>query len=246
VSDTTAAITGWSNFRDVGGLPTADGGRSRFGTLYRSPSPDTLDADAMAAIRALGLRSVLDLRDDIELERRPYELGDPSIRRPQVAILGNAPVPALQVGLYLHLIEACGGRLTDAVRVLAHTDSLPALVHCAVGKDRTGLVIGLALAAVGVTDEAIITDYLRSNAGLGLRPPGGIARDGGARADAASENDNFYQTQHYIRAELMQDSLDHARRLAGGAVADFLEMRGMTVAELQALHAGLIEPAPAH
>ena len=225
------AITGLLNFRDVGGLPTSAGGRTRFRTLYRSHSPSGLGPRGMAAIRGLGLRSVLDLRDDIELRRWPYELDDPSIRRLRVPVLENRPVPADHPGLYAHMIEACGPGFTQAVRTLARAESQPVLVHCAVGKDRTGVTVGLALSAVGVTDEGIVADFLLSNPGLGIPEP-----EDGQQADGS------YHTHHYVRAELMEGALANARRL-GGDVPGYLAMHGMTDDELDTLRTGLTEPA---
>lgn len=231
MSETAAAIAGLLNFRDVGGLPVRGGGRTRFRTLYRSHSPSGLGAAGMAAIRALGLRAVLDLRDEYELEHWPYELGDPAVERLSVPVLGNLPVPPDQAGLYTHMVEVCGPGLTRAVRVLAHAESLPILVHCAVGKDRTGMTVGLALCAAGVPDEAVVEDFLRSNAGLNIPTP---------VEDAAA--DDRYQTHSYVRAVLMESSLEHARRL-GGDVPGYLAMHGMNDAELDALRASLVEPA---
>lgn len=230
MGETAIVVKGLLNFRDVGGLPTSDGGRTRFKTLYRSHSPSGLGPEGMAAIRALGLRSVLDLRDDVEREYWPYELDDPSIARLSVPVLGNQAVPPDQAGLYLHMIEACGHRFTQAVRAIAQAGTLPSLVHCAVGKDRTGVTVALALSAAGVTDDAIVGDFLRSNAGLGIPE-----RQSG-------DPDNGYQTHTYVRAELIEGALAAARRLGGG-VPGYLAMHGMTGAELDFLRTSLIESA---
>ncbi len=224
-------VKGLLNFRDVGGLSASGGGRTRFRTLYRSHAPSSLGPEGMAAIRALGLRSVLDLRDEDEAEQWPYDLDDPSIRRLTVPVLGNLPVPADQPGLYLHMIEACGAAFTQAVRSLARADSQPVLVHCAVGKDRTGVAVALALSAAGVTDEAIVTDFLRSNPGLGIPEP-----------DDGDGPDDRYQTHHYVRAALIESALAAARRL-GGDVPGYLARHGMADGELDALRACLIEAA---
>lgn len=224
------AIAGLPNFRDVGGLPTSDGGRTRFRTLYRSHSPSGLGPEGMAALGALGLRSVLDLRDDVELEQSPYGLDDPAILRVGVQVLGNKPVPADQAGLYVHMIESCGAAFTQAVRAIARVGSRPVLVHCAVGKDRTGVTVGLALSAAGVTDEAIVTDFLRSNRGLDIPEP-----------DETDPSDDRYLVHSYVRAALIESALASARRL-GGDVPGFLAMHGMTDGELSALRDGLTEP----
>lgn len=233
------AITGLLNFRDVGGLPTSDGAQTRFRTLYRSHSPSGLGAEGMAQIRALGLSAVLDLRDEFETVQWPYDLGAAEIRRYNVPVLGNRPVPPDQGDLYLYMVEECGSDFTRAVRAMADAQSLPLLVHCAVGKDRTGVTIALALSAVGVTDEAIVADFMRSNPGLNIPDP--EPEDDEGDGDGAGTRDR-YLMHHYVRAALIESSLARARQL-GGDVPGYLAMHGMTDAELDALRTNLTEPS---
>lgn len=238
VGEIGTAITGLLNFRDVGGLPTSNGARTRFKTLYRSHSPSGLGPEGMAEIRALGLGAVLDLRDEFETVQWPYDLGAPSIRRYFVPVLGNRPVPPDQADLYLHMVEECGSEFTRAVRAMADAQSLPLLVHCAVGKDRTGVTVALALSAVGVTDEAIVTDFLRSNPGLNIPDPG--PDDSEDDGDGGGTRDRFLM-HHHVRAALIESALARAR-LLGGDVSGYLAMHGMTDAELDALRTNLTEP----
>ncbi len=63
---------------------------------------------------------------------------------------------------YVGYVEQAGDRVGEALRVLADPSSGTTLVHCAAGKDRTGVVVALALSLVGVTREAVVEDYLRS------------------------------------------------------------------------------------
>ena len=58
--------------------------------------------------------------------------------------------------------------------MIAHTDGAT-IVHCAAGKDRTGVVVAFALAEVGVTREEIVADYARSAERVRRRPPPGRA-----------------------------------------------------------------------
>jgi protein-tyrosine phosphatase len=221
-------IPGLANFRDIGGLPVAGGGHTRYRTLYRSHALHGLDARGMAGVRALGLRTLLDLRDADELVQWPYEFDDPATIRLHVPVLGILPVPDGQEDLYVHMIGACGDGFTEAVRVLARPEALPALVHCAIGKDRTGIAVALALSAVGVPDEAIVTDYVKSNAGLGIPEPG-----------QPMPADRY--VPRYVAADLMVGALAHARGL-GGDVPGYLALHGMADDELDALRANLIEP----
>jgi protein tyrosine/serine phosphatase len=63
---------------------------------------------------------------------------------------------------YLGYLHTAGANVARALRVLADADSGTTLVHCAAGKDRTGVVVALALSLAGVTREAVVADYLRS------------------------------------------------------------------------------------
>jgi protein-tyrosine phosphatase len=228
---------GLLNFRDVGGLPVSGGGYVRRGALYRSACPREFEPGALAAHASLGLRTIVDLRDESELVTWPYELDDPSVRRLNIAVLDDGPVPPDQGGFYAHMVERCGESFVAAVRVVAQALPDPVLVHCAVGKDRTGLTVALVLAAVGVPDEAVVADYVLSNAGLGLaEPEPGV--------DPERDENGNYLTGRYVAPELIADSLARARALGGG-IHGFLKSRGMTDGELARLRATLIGPADA-
>lgn len=63
---------------------------------------------------------------------------------------------------YAGYVRDAGANIGRALRVLAEADGGAALVHCAAGKDRTGVVVALALSLAGVTREAVVADYVRS------------------------------------------------------------------------------------
>ena len=166
-----AALTGAFNFRDLGGLPTVDGRRTRSGRLFRS---DTLQAlteeDVAHLVRALGVMLVMDLRDAGEAigEGRGL-LGDTPL------CYVNIPLEPAPTGQAVRAETALGGATLDfylghldpgspllplALQILAIALTRPAVVHCAAGKDRTGLVVALVLSIAGVRDEAIVADYM--------------------------------------------------------------------------------------
>lgn len=163
------------NFRDLGGTPTASGRRVAHGRLFRSDAWTHLSDDDRDHLRdALGVRTVIDLRAPIEHDRlgrydgdwlgiEVHELPilDGAMLR-QHAAAGNLPMREMY-----RLIAADGA---DGVRrtaaVLAEPDALPAVVACSGGKDRTGVVIALVLAVLGVSRAEILADYHRSAPGL--------------------------------------------------------------------------------
>lgn len=160
---------GTANFRDLGGLPTEDGGRTRSGLLFRSDTLQELtEADVDVLVHQLGLRLVVDLRapGEVELEGRGLLEGSP-IRHVNLALNSRdeRSIPDLTadslVRHYLGYLAVSAQAAAQAFRLLAD-DGTPAVVHCAAGKDRTGVMTALVLRALGVPVEAVAEDYARS------------------------------------------------------------------------------------
>jgi protein-tyrosine phosphatase len=231
----TQTYPGLLNFRDVGDAAAAGGARIRRGRLYRSACPYEFEPGALEAYGGFGLRTVVDLRDKSELAVWPYELADPAVERVNIAVLDDRPVPPDQAGLYAHMVEQCALGFTEAVRAVARALPDPVLVHCAVGKDRTGVVVALALEAAGVDEEAIVADYVYSNIGLGIAEPE-------PGADIDRDEYGNYLTGRYVAPSLILGSLARARALGGG-VPGYLAAHGMTGGELARLRAGLAASA---
>lgn len=153
-------IRGVLNFRDIGGL-RAGAGMTRSGVLFRSGNLAQL-ADR-AAFDALGLRAIVDLRDDEEVQRDPSRAGEVPIRRMPVFLGSVASFFAEDQSLddmYRAMTEDAATRVVDAVRTVLEVQ--PVLVHCTVGKDRTGVTVALALSAAGVDRDAVVADYART------------------------------------------------------------------------------------
>ena len=168
------------NFRDLGGLTTADGRRVRPGLVYRCEGPASFDDDHRSALRALHIRTVCDLRSEAERLAAPIgwcdgqtELldfdmnqdlrargadgwaalrADPSEQGAQRAMEANyAAMPAALAPFMPALFEALAEART------------PLLMHCTAGKDRTGVAIAVLLLALGVRHDEVIADYLKSD-----------------------------------------------------------------------------------
>ncbi|MFE6843440.1 tyrosine-protein phosphatase [Streptomyces sp. NPDC057686] len=180
-------LAGVRNFRDVGGLPTTDGRRVKPGKLFRSghlAHATETDAEFLAS---LGLHTIFDFRNgaDHALEGLDVEL--PGVRNVNIplsdpadgkefwkmvrggdleqlrGILGEGKAAARMTNSYRSMVEHRTAEHGRVVHALAE-DSIPALMHCAAGKDRAGLSIAVTLLALGVEREAIVADYLESNA----------------------------------------------------------------------------------
>jgi protein-tyrosine phosphatase len=161
-------VSGAVNLRDVGGLPAGQG-VTRHGVLLRSGSLAALDAAGRDALAGVGLRRIIDLRDDDEVTREPSRL-DARLPVPErlPLFLGSADSFFVNdiglADLYAHIVAEAGERITNVVRgILADQ---PVLVHCTAGKDRTGVIVALVLSAAGVDRDAVVADYARTQAEL--------------------------------------------------------------------------------
>ena len=155
---TILEIEGVFNVRDVGGMP-ANGGRIRSGALLRAGQLSGATTSGAAALRAR-VQHIVDLRDGEEVAAEPSEIEGPDTTHLPL-FLGSVrsffEADTSLDDLYLHLLEESGERLADAIRIIAAGERT--LVHCTVGKDRTGVTVALALSAVGADREAVIADY---------------------------------------------------------------------------------------
>src|SRR5215471_14115187 len=169
--DRVLRLNGVRNLRDVGGYPTADGRRIRWRRLYRSDCLDQLDAAGQAWLVDAGLRSVIDIRDNTELAQRPNVFAaSKDVAYRHFPLWTGPPPPGFEPDLregYRREVDLLGRRLVELLEELLQPDVLPTLVHCAAGKDRTGVAIAIILAAVGTEPGRIADDYSLSQTCLG-------------------------------------------------------------------------------
>jgi protein-tyrosine phosphatase len=224
------------NFRDFGDYPTASGRRMKRGRLYRSASHGrATDAD-LAAIEALDIAVIVDLRRPGERERDPArrpagfkglviendqgeaagddpwwnfvrscDLSEEAFRGYLLNYYREAPFAARHVDLFSRYFQA-----------LAEADG-PVLIHCAAGKDRTGVLAALTHHIAGVSQDDIVADYLLTN----------NAERMAARAPMISQ---------LIAAETGRTPTDAALRAAIGVEAEYL---AAAFAVIEAEHGGL-------
>ena len=234
-------VPGAVNFRDVGGLP-AGARRTRSGVLYRSGNLARLDDDGTAALGALGIRRIIDLRADDEVAHAPSRVADLPVRTQRVPLfLGSVAsffaddIPLDE--MYRRLVEDSAGLVVEVVRGIVADQ--PVLVHCTVGKDRTGVTVALALAAAGVESEAVIADYARTET---LLPEWRNARVVAALRSMHPDAVNLEDLATRSPAPVMRNLLTGITARYGSA-ADYLRANGMTDDELAELRRVLLGPA---
>jgi protein-tyrosine phosphatase len=252
-------LDGAVNVRDLGGLPTDDGRQTAAGRLLRSDNlQDLTPADVRRLVGDIGVTTVVDLRATAELTAEgPAPLdavpGVRHVHHPLTPETVSAPDLAAEalllrreqertrfpgdpiIGRYLGYLDYRPDQVVGAVRSIAH-DPGAAIVHCAAGRDRTGVVVALALTAAGVRPEAVIADYTAT----------------GDRAEAILDRIRRSQTYNWDvdrlpperyrpRPETMAAFLEQLTASYGGACG-WLTGNGLRPDELDLLRAKLRRP----
>ena len=253
-------LEGAVNVRDLGGLPTEDGRRTAGGRLLRADNLQELSpSDVAKLVRDIGVTTVVDLRSSNELKSEgPAPLdavaGVRHAHHPMLPERGsNTDMIAEALltmadrdksrypddpvcGHYLGYLEDRPDQIVAALRSIAHAEGA-ALVHCAAGKDRTGVVVALALTVAGVRAQDVVDDYAasgeRTDAIMGrLRRSRTYARDIDGKPAAS----------HRVRAETMAAFLEQMGSRYGG-VARWLTDHGFGPEDQRLLRAKMRDPA---
>ncbi|BDV30123.1 tyrosine-protein phosphatase [Microbacterium terricola] len=240
MTDQDPLVPGAVNLRDVGGLP-AGASRTRRGVLYRSGHLATLDEDGVAALGILGIRRVIDLRADDEVRLQPSRTDGLEIRMQRVPLFLGSATSFFEQDLsleemYRRIVDDSAAGVVEVVRGLLVEQ--PVLVHCTVGKDRTGVTVAVALAAAGVDSEAVVADYARTEALLPERRNRAVlAYLRAQHPDAVHLEDLATRSPAAAMRTLLADL---AARY--GSVGDYLRAHGLSDDELAELARILVEP----
>jgi protein-tyrosine phosphatase len=229
---------GWCNVRDLGGFRTVDGRRTRWGAVVRSAEPRCSSA-GWAALEAHGIQSILDLRNrqDWDQGRRathiqtvnvPLEqdLDETDLEFSEWGARGLRSTPLYYKGFLTRWPDRCAA----AVAAIARARPGGVLIHCRRGRDRTGLVVMLLLALVGVAPEDIAADYELSNAELVRR-----------RVAELGHHDDFRAINELLARENTSTRTAILSTLEWLDADAYLRSAGLTGEDLAALRARLID-----
>ena len=244
------AWEGCLNVRDLGGLRTADGSVIRRGAIVRADNVQALTASGWDSLVAYGISRIVDLRLQSELDAD--EAGEPPVEVVHISVFGDfdgetlayydarldeaIDSTAYMAWSYSDFLERYRRNFALAIEAVADAPAGGVVVHCAGGKDRTGLLAALVLRDAGVEIADIAADYAKSEANLQPRHAAWLA---GAPDEAA---------RHRLRillptpAAAMVEVLEtvEARH---GSVAGYLRAGGVPAEALERLRGRLLEAA---
>jgi protein-tyrosine phosphatase len=235
------------NVRDLGGYPTMSGRRIRPQALVRADNLNRLSSAGQAALRAYGVRTIIDLRLDHEVERDPNPFaasqgpaGEPRyLRLPLLDPETDAALDAVESPReqYILIVERNKERVAAVVKaVAASLEAGGVLVHCHGGKDRTGIVVALLLSLVGAPRGTIVDDYALTEARL--EAPNRIWLEEQSRiAGRPLEKPEWM----FARPETIAGLLDYLDTAHGG-VAGYLAATGVTQNEMAQVRERLTAP----
>lgn len=238
-------LGGATNFRDVGGYPAAGGRRTRWRAVFRADGLSRLTESDLEVMSDLGLRTVIDLRSSFELEQGRFPVDRVPVAFHHFPLLDELPnperfvmVPGMLGVQYREMARDAAPQIASALRLLVMPGTLPAVIHCTAGKDRTGVLVAVLLSLLGVPDETVVEDYARSAANMTRLRAQLIARYPEGRETIENADEMFA-----ARPEYMHDLLEDLR-------AEYATMNGYAAAAgvgpdvVESLRAALLEPAP--
>jgi protein-tyrosine phosphatase len=237
---------GCFNFRDIGGYPTADGRKVRWGRYFRAGRQDRMSQQDLDKIRALGVKTQIDLRKPEEIrDQGRGPLQDMGANYHNLAVIPDGGTDHLSqlvgdTGIsgkrYLAYLEFGPEAWIRMFELFAQSTDHPIVLHCTAGKDRTGVSTAFLLSVLGVEQELIEADYRLTNRDVARQAdfientsgfPEGMDRDSMMHAAGVPEN-------------AIGDFLSGLQERWGGPL-DYLRSIGISAATMEAVRQGFLE-----
>jgi protein-tyrosine phosphatase len=251
-------LEGIENFRDFGGYATADGRRLRTGQLFRSGHHARASDADLDKLRELGISVIVDLRRRNEREKDPSrrwdwfgaavidsdakqehtiewleflaasDLSVPAFRQYMLDYYRAAPTDPRYVDLYRRYFRA----LADSEGAI--------LVHCAAGKDRTGVICALTHHLAGVHEDDIVHDYLLTNDPDRIEARAGVVGELMFEATGRRASDEAVRYAIGVHPEFLTEAFDSMRRRHGSIDGYLDQALGLDRALRSRIHERLI------
>jgi len=228
------------NARDLGGLPTGDGGQTRWGAVIRTDILSRLTAQGQQDLIDYGVRTIIDLRGPKEVADEPSSFALATGALAQLTYL-NLPLEkyyphvsaliskaATRAEVYCIVLDHYPDMVATVMQAIANAQPGGVVVHCHSGKDRTGTVAALLLSLAGVSPETIAADYAESQARLWPLYERLIA-------EADGEDKMDFWLKPTATAEMMHTMLAHLDQKYGG-VRGYLAAAGLSDVNLERLY----------
>jgi protein-tyrosine phosphatase len=240
IPDRHLPLPGTYNVRDLGGYQTRDGRVTRWRTFLRADSLHRLTPEAQTMLLDHGVRSIIDLRRSDELHVAPNVFArSTAIRYHHLSLLIDAPPGPGELRslceTYRHMLDERQEQICAALRTLATPGTLPAVVHCTAGKDRTGLIVALVLGLAGVPEETIVADYALSARYL----EGPFLEETRQRALARGFTWEQYLPLTQCPPEFMRTTLQHLQERYG-SIAAYARAIGLACQQIDNLRQTLV------
>ena len=249
-------LEGAFNVRDLGGYATDDGRVTRWGRVFRADALHLLTPSDIETLGAIGIRAVYDLRRAHERRASPTALPPtfghrdvhldvlddpewvPGPSRLEVLLEGGSIALDVErmTGRYIDMLSEGAAMFGSLLASLAAPDGLPAIFHCAAGKDRTGLAAALVLAVCGVPRSTIVEDYDATNH---FRTDRYLERMRPSFAEAGVDVDEL-RASIVAEPAVLEGALDWMDHTCGGARAYLTERAGVPAPALDRLRALLV------
>lgn len=239
-------IDGTYNMRDLGSFPVEDNFTTSTQVLIRAGNLDQLPQSSQQQLIDYGVKTVIDLRDDWEVQHFPNVFGQSeAIRYLNLPLIGNHLSKSetwkeetegydFLHELYCTYLDRCQTQIGAIVSAIA--ESAPTIIfHCHAGKDRTGIIASLLLKSVGVPDHLIANDYSQSKHQIMHL----IAQ---WREYAVQHGQDMQRFERDIASDAttMLNMLNYIR-LQYGSVTDYLRVCGVTNEHLTRLQSLLVQ-----